>query len=375
MEEVSAQSQQGGKWTIYIGTVTEDKDPFSRDVKVHLTELLPFMTGEIKSVKDRKVLTNSDEISTTVDTTNDITAKYFDLNTNRRYPPDVRKNEQVLVVNYADSDQYYWVSSGRDDKLRQLERLNLSVAGSNTTEELTDENTYYVELDTLHNKHVVISTSKKNGEQFRYLFKIDADQSTIQLCDDDDNEILIESLIPRVRLRNHDGTILDLARKNLTMIVPEDLIIKVGRQTVFDIPALTFRNTSGDGTTHWTMKNVNIEGSDSIILKSPSIELDGAVHAKNIVSGHHQATGYSTGTDGGAYTGATVNLDNGHGSNPTNSPNLGGGDQHNRHCAAWEQIRQALRLIADCMDQVDCGSGGEVRALADSCKMELNRGE
>ncbi len=370
-------SQQGGMWTIYLGTVLEDKPPFERTIKVHLQELLPFVAGEVSPVDAKNVVRADDGYAGQISTSNNIEAKYFDGFTNRRYPPDIRKNEQVLILNYADSDSYYWISLGRDDGLRKKERLNLSVADTPTVvDELTDDNTWFIELDTLHEKKIRISTSNSDGEQFRYLLMIDAKNSKVILCDDNNNEILIESNTPRIRLRNHDGTIIDMAQKNMALIVPEDLLIKVGRQAVFDIPALSFTNTSKDGVTEWKVKDISIKADKSMTVTSPCIELDGAVHTKRIVSGPIQATGYSTGSDGGAYKSVSVNTDDGSGSNPNNAPNNGGGDANNRHASAWEQVRAALYLIADCFEDLGgCSQAATVRSLADTSKMPLNRGE
>jgi len=370
-------TQQGGKWTVYLGTVLEDKKPFERIIKVHLQELLPFVAGEVTPIDTQSVVNSTEGYSGQVETTNNVEAKYFDGFTNRRYPPDIRKNEQVLIFNYADSDTYYWMSAGRDDGLRKKERLNLSVADTpNTVDELTDDNTYFIEMDTLHEKKIRISTSNSDGEQFRYLLMFDAKANKVLICDDNDNEILIESDTPRVRLRNHDGTILDLVQKNMALIVPEDLLIKVGRQAVFDMPSFSFVNTKGDGATEWNVQDVNIKASKSMVLSSPCIELDGAVHAKRMVTGPIQATGYSTGDDGGAYSGVSVNTDDGSGSKPANSPNEGGGNENNRHASAWEQIYPALMAIADCFEEIGgCGQADTIRTLAQQSKMNLNRGE
>ena len=375
---INVKEQQGGNWTLFLGTVLEDKKPFERVIKVHLQELIPFVTGEVKPVVDKKKVDGGDGgFSGNVETTNTIEAKYFDGYTNRRYPPDIRKNEQVLIFNYADSDTYYWISSGRDDNLRKKERLNFSVADTpNSVDQLTDDNTYFIELDTLHNKKIRICTSQSDGEEYRYLIMIDAKANTLTLCDNNDNEILLDSNVPRIRLRNHDGTIVDLAQKNLTMIVPEDFLLKVGRQAVFDLPALTFRNTSNDGATEWDVNDVNIKSTKSFIVKSPCIELDGAVHTKSIVSGPVQATGYSIGDDGGAYSGVTIDTDSGSGSNPVNLENLGGGNQNNRHAAAWEEVCPALIMLADCIEQIaGCSNTDSVKALAQQAKMLLTRGE
>lgn len=374
---MDTKEQQGGKWTIFLGTAVEDKKPFERTIKVHLQELLPFMAGEVTPIDTKNVVKSIDGYSSQVETTNNVEAKYFDGFTNRRYPPDIRKNEQLLIFNYADSDTYYWISAGRDDHLRKKERLNLSVSDTpNVVDELTDDNTYFIELDTLHEKKIRISTSKSDGEKYRYLLMIDSKANTVTLCDDNNNEILIESDTPRVRLRNHDGTLLDLAQKNMTLIVPEDFLLKVGRQAVLDVPVLSLVNSRGDGCTEWNVQDVSIKASKSMVIKSPCIELDGAVHIKRLVSGPVQATGYSTGDDGGSYNPVSINTDNGSGSNPPNSPNNGGGDANNRHASAWEQIYPALMMVADCFEEIGgCSQASAIRSLAEQSKMNLNRGE
>ena len=375
---VSPETQQGSKFTVYLGIVLEDKDPYSRDIKVHLQEILPFLTGDVTPIVDKKQVSGGDSGYTgKVETTNTIEAKYFGVHTNRRYPPDIRKNEQVLVLNYADSDTYYWLSLGRDDNLRKLERVNLSASDHpKPGDDLTDENTYYIELDTLFEKRIIIKTSNTDGEKYRYTLIFDAKKNQIILCDDADNEIIIESDIPRVRMRNRDGTVLDLAKKNMSLIVPEDYLLKVGRQAVFDIPALSIKNTGGSGATEWDVTDLHMNSKKSVVLKAPAIELDGAVHAKTVVSGPMQSTGYSTGSDGGPYTGVSINKENGSGSAPSNSPNVGGGGGNNRHAAAWEQVAPALKLLAQCIEQLGgCSDVSTIIALADDSLMPLNRGE
>ena len=51
MSNISAKSQQGNNWSIFLGLVLEDKDPGSKDIKVHLEELIPFVEGEVNPKK------------------------------------------------------------------------------------------------------------------------------------------------------------------------------------------------------------------------------------------------------------------------------------------------------------------------------------
>ena len=119
MSNISAKNQQGNNWSIYLGLVLEDKDSGSKDIKVHLEELIPFVEGEVNPKKmELQVSSDYSEktYSGTVEASNFVTATYLGTESNRRYPPDVRKNEQVFVLNYSDQDKYFWISSGRDEE-------------------------------------------------------------------------------------------------------------------------------------------------------------------------------------------------------------------------------------------------------------------
>lgn len=81
---------------------------------------------------------------------------------------------------------------------------------------------------------------------------------------------------------------------------------------------------------------------------------------------------------GNSYNSTSIDLGSGAGSIGGGSPRTpatGGGGGSNRHCAAWEQVKAALYLIADCMDMMGCPNGDQVRSLADESQMTKNRGE
>jgi protease II len=236
--KVSNTSQQGNKWTIFQGKAVEDKVPDSRDLKIQLDEQMPFMEGELGKIEN-EVSTAS---GSSVKTTNYVTAQWMGLLTNRTFPPDVRRGEQILVFNYGDSDKYFWFSFGRDDSMRTVERLRFNVADEKkTVKTLTDENTYYIEMDTLHKKHIIIKTCKSDKEEYAYILKFDAQQNTISLCDDGNNEIYLESDVPRWFIRNRDGSYVDVNKKNVILFAPEDIVLKAGRQIVEDSPMKTNR--------------------------------------------------------------------------------------------------------------------------------------
>lgn len=51
MSNISAKTQQGNNWSVFLGLVLEDKEPGSKDIKVHLEELIPFVEGEVNPKK------------------------------------------------------------------------------------------------------------------------------------------------------------------------------------------------------------------------------------------------------------------------------------------------------------------------------------
>ena len=146
---------KGNNFTVYKGDVAEDKAKDSREIKVYIQELLPFQSGEFEAAEAKVDVSmpdaNVNQHSGNATLTNVQTAIYMDLFSNRAYPPDVVKGEQVAIFKYANSDTLYWFSLGRDDNLRKLEKFRLQVSNTPTStgKELTDDNTYFLEISTI----------------------------------------------------------------------------------------------------------------------------------------------------------------------------------------------------------------------------------
>lgn len=399
---------------VYIGRVAEDRKPESRKIKVYVKDLLPFYKGKLAGQEAQFEiggLTHKGSVTAT----NVLEAEWMGDDSNRRFPPDVKVNEQVEVIVYANQDKVYWRSKGRDDNKRRTERMELSVANTpDGPQDLNNENTYGITIDTRDGKAITISTSKSAGEQFAYIIKIDAANGKITIADDSDNEIVIESGVPRVYLKNKDGALVELAKKNVTVIAPDDLMLKAGRQAVLDIPALKMVNTNNAGVTSWESGEIHMK-SASMIIEAPCIGLKGHVEADSIVSGPHHATGYSTFSGGmraanipaqfaavlmaippavqntasitarassgfSTYRTPWIDIINGTAGTAGNTPNLDGGGGVNRHCTAWEDISSAIAKICDELTKIDAKIGygastGGIMADASSSIMYKNTGE
>lgn len=285
---MSSRSQTGNQLSEYIGIVVEDKARDSKEIKVYVKELLPFYSGKIEA---KEQVGNANGRS--VKNTNYVKAIYFSDDTNRYMPPDVKKGEQVKVFCYADADTFYWKSIGRDDKLRRHEQINTLVANSDEPQDVNDDNAFGLTMDTHEDKKIVkLFTSKSSGEKFKYTITLDAKANFIHICDDDDNEIRIDSEIPRILMKNKKGALVDIAEENVIVCAPQDLTLKAGRQTLIDTPIITMDH-GGVGTSVMNMNNMTLNGK-SVVINSPCIGLQGAVETSSIVSGTVVATGYST---------------------------------------------------------------------------------
>jgi len=387
----------GNKKIEYYGIVLEDKKDDSKEIKVYIKELLPTYSGDIKAKeKDYNVSGGKSGYAGTVKAVNYILAIYDGEVSNEKKVPDVKKGEQVRVYCYSDSDIYYWTATARDGKLRRTEKTGIVAANTNEPADLNDSNTYGLELDTKEAKRIKIYTSQGSGEKHQYTIILDAANSNISISDEDDNLIKIETEVPRILLKNKEGTFVELAKKNITMVAVEDINIKAGRQMVIDAPAWSFKNKKGGGSTVWEASEVAINAK-SVMFNSECISLNGAVEAKNIVAGPVHSTGYSTvgGLSGfsmrrslsravantiGTYKSPAINIMTGVVKAANNTPNYTGSTTPNRHCAAWEDVQAALNIIASDLVKIDArigygNSASEINAEAAQAIMPLNTGE
>ena len=212
----------------FIGYAAADKAQDSRELLVYPAELLPFLSGEIsaKEVENQIRTKGTNEYSGTVKTSTIIKCLYRDETSNRAFPPDIRKGEEVVIYNYGDDNTYYWKSSGRNDNARRTETYRVAISGTlKNVAENNDDSTYFFEMDTRRSHRIRISTSNQDGEQFRYTFCINADKNEVFLGDNNGNQFYIKSDQPRVCMKNTDGSLVDLNMTNIVIAAKKDISI------------------------------------------------------------------------------------------------------------------------------------------------------
>ena len=240
-KQIGAASAGQSSQREYHGYAAKDKADDSRLLYVYCEELLPFVSGEIDATNadsGYSISTGKSKTSGTVTTANVLVCTYRDdTKSNSAFPPKVRKGEQVRVYNIGDTDQWYWASAGRNDGARRTDTWRQHISGTlENNADLTDDNTYYIEMDTRGAHHVVISTSGADGEVHTYKFLIDCDKSIVTLSDEIGNTLLMESEIPCVTLKNSANSMIQLNGPDITIACSGKLSI----------------TAKGDITTHTT---------------------------------------------------------------------------------------------------------------------------
>ena len=365
-----------------VGRVAKDKEPNSKWIKVFVKDLLPMYEGKLEpKTSDHQVKGNSYNGQITL--TNSIDAEWMSDDTNRRFPPDVKAGEQVTVIIYTDQDKVFWKSKGRNDDLRRTERVLTAAANTpENPEPVHRANSYGTYIDTQDEKVVELYTSQTAGEAYKYVIKMDAKGSIIRMCDNSNNEFIIESEIPRVTMRNRDGCFVELAKKNITINAVEDCSIIVGRQLIFNTPVTKVMNSKGAGVTVWEAAELYFK-ANSIIQEARCIGLKGAVEVTSLVSAKEVwAAGYSTheGKNVDTYRPAQVNEKVPSASRGNPSPNTNGGGGMQRHCAAWEDVQRAFTYVSNDLQKIDSkisygNSCPSIDGSATSAEMKVNTGK
>ena len=206
----------------YHGVAVEDKENESRKLLVYSEELLPTYEGEIKLVEQDNAIMY-EWFSDHITTCNYIECTYNDDTANRPMPPDVRKGEQVCIYNQADTNTWFWKSEGRNDAMRRTEIMRTDISGVDKIEDKTDDNTYFMEMDTREKKRIRMSTSNTNGEKARYLMEVNGAAGTIFLGDDKENSIYLNTERTFIGMCNKNKAQIQLDGDNIILAAPGDI--------------------------------------------------------------------------------------------------------------------------------------------------------
>jgi len=174
-------------------------------------------------------------------------------------PPDVRRGEQVMIYQFADSDgDYYWNTLRNDLSMRKLETVVYAISGTQAEGAAVDASSSYVMGISSHQKKLWITTSKANGEPFAYGVTFDLAAGNIMINDDIGNYFTLDSQNHILHLQNAEGSFIDLNKEILSIFTGDQINLKtnafsINTQTyslnattsiTSDTPASTIKSTT-----------------------------------------------------------------------------------------------------------------------------------
>lgn len=261
-----------------IGIAAQNKNLKERSLEVYPIEPMAFGDGEIADnlTEEDVVGVASDGSSFTdkVRTTPTIKAQWLRFgHDNRLTAPDIRRGERVILYQFGDADQYYWMTLMDDSRLRRLETTIYGWSGSAVEGDPVDhDHLYYLEVST-HKGLVSFHTSKVNGEFCIYDIQINTKDGVITIQDDIGNEFYMNSAEHRLYMKNTDGSFYDMNKTVLDVYTQDSINFKTKNLTVNASDGITMEggNTIGMTTSSMSAKassSMNLNSSGSMNLKS-----------------------------------------------------------------------------------------------------------
>lgn len=334
MDDVAIPSRHEiSKFRVYtLGIVAINKALSSKVIEFTAMERTPMANGELTdhtvTYKAAAVDDQGGAYNVNVDTTATMKATWLPLgDSNRRTAPDVRRGEQVVIYQFGDSDQYWWMTQMDDFRLRKLETV---IYGWSATKDEKAEpspaNMYFLEIST-HTGQITFKTSKANGEPFAYTIQLNTKQGFFAIQDDDGQTVFMDSKERQARMENRDGSYLEINKRNGNWDVPDNLTLTAGKAIA--ITAGTSITGKAGTTQTWTAGGaMSYQGGGIYSIRSAGVaSMNSFSTAGGTTSGPSKVGGSLKAV--GDIQGGNVSL-NGHthpgdSGGTTGGPNSGGG--------------------------------------------------
>lgn len=232
-----------------LGTVAVNK-PLNVDIiEVTPSEHTGMLNGEIldHQVQESRKSTNADGSAYETNTTQSATIKcrWMPFGSNRLTSPDVRRGEQVVIMRFGDKNEFYWVSTEYEKKLRKLETVVYGISATRDENDIGNpDSMYYIEISS-HRKLIHLHTSNKNGEPFVYDLQLNTGDGYFLLTDDVNNLINLDSKNTRIELTNSDSSTVQIDKKNIYGYAPDNIKFVAGKRFDVVAPKSKFSNDVG----------------------------------------------------------------------------------------------------------------------------------
>lgn len=263
----------------FYGVASADIVYGSNLLKVKPTELLPNVTGQVDTsvtILSTPVTTRKGIVEKKVIISDFINCTWFSRNTNRGTPPDVMKGERILVWRDADSEKYYWESTGIDTHLRTTEHVIMFFSNTNPEDRkdkvLGFDNCYIIEVDT-KGKKVGIHTNKNDGEPLAWDLQLNTGEGFFKINDDVGDHVLIDGVNTLIEMVNKEGTRYALNKKDIEEYAPGNRTLIVDGNNTTTVKGNNTTTTTGNVTVTTEGSNTEtITGTNTITAPSTTYD-------------------------------------------------------------------------------------------------------
>ena len=272
-----------------MGRVADNLELGSNVVRVYFTEDRIGEDEEVVANPQREEVTyqtGAGERKAAVNSDTAIPCKWLKRNSNRVTPPNVRRDDEVIVWRMGDSDEYYWEDTGNAN-VKRLETVIWAFSADPAAPMSGDlSNAYVMEMST-HEGIYAIRTSTSNGEPFAWDFQIDAKAGRASIESSGGEHVLIDSNEELVELMNASESVAKIEGPNAFVDVKNNI------------------HFNADNEQEFICKRFIVRASEKILLESPEVECSEElkVGGNADVTGGIKSGGDMTGGGSATFTG------------------------------------------------------------------------
>lgn len=264
------------------GIVLEDKERNSTRIKVRLIEInfiAPTPVQAVQSTNEVAFSSNGSTDYVSVESGNDIEAKWWSHNSNRVTPPNVKKGDEVIISRLGKTDIYFWEDLNTSN-VKTLEEVVYAWAADPENKMANDlSNAYSLAVSPLDG-HITIRTTSANGEPATYLIQVNTRDGGLIATDNFGNKFFINSITTDVGFENACGTKVNALKEELFLYAKKRIRVDT---TLLEMVDTTYKHTSKS----WIAKSNSYTHESGTIKFTATYTLNGS----STIKGHITNTG------------------------------------------------------------------------------------
>lgn len=215
-----------------------------------------------------------------------IPARWIAMDYNRLTAPDVQPGETVMLYQFSDLQEFFWVTMKDKSHLRTLEHVVYAFSAKPVAdgEPLSVENAYVLMVSPMEG-YVRFSTSRANGEPVTYVLEINTKDGKFGFVDSKANQLYVDSLASLIELINEKESKLRLDQDSIEMSAPKDINIKAGGDLYFEAGGNISGKAGGDFSSKAGGSLTNDAGADLKNKAGAALENKAGADMKNDAGG------------------------------------------------------------------------------------------